>query len=151
MLVMSTRLTQAAVGYIALFALVIAGLFLLEFILEVGTSFFTQLLMWFAAGIGLTLGIPTTWDFPGPLNVLNFLIGNFPSFWDIGTTMFWGTVEELAFLVYVVLSIASAIFFEWVIITNLRDRFKTISENAGLKAAAKARMETYKSADQKEW
>ena len=128
-------------------SLVIPPLFFLEVIIESAAGLFTGTLNL----LPINMNLETRYDFPGPLNILNFLIGSFPSFWDIGTTLFWGATEELTFILYVVLSIASALLAEWYVITNLRDRLLDISNTAGEKSKVSSRMDTYIQDKQTEW
>ena len=130
----SVRLIQTIFGYLIPFALLIAGLFLLEFTIEI-------ILGGFAYIVNITIGfdLPQTPDFPGPLNVLAFLIGAFPSFWDIGTVLFWGAIEELTFIGYVILTIV-VIFLDLAVIKLARTQLLEISGVAGAKSQERTGM-----------
>ena len=126
----TVRIIQTIMGYIVPFALVVAGLFLLEIIAELGAGILSYVVNQIFPGAGFD----TTPDFPGPLNMLNFAIGAFPSFWDIGTVLFWGAIEETTFIGYVLLTIV-AIIFDIAVIHTARERLKDISDTASSKSS----------------
>lgn len=126
----SVRIVQTILGYIVPFALIVAALFLLELIAEIGAG----ILSWIVNQAFPGLNFDTAPDFPGPLNLLNFAIGAFPSFWDIGTVLFWGAIEETTFIGYVLLTVV-AIIFDIAAIHTARTRLREISDTAGAKSS----------------
>lgn len=133
----SIRIIQTIMGYIVPFALLVALLFLLEFTIELALGLFAYTISLIPLFSGFSL--PQNPDFPGPLNLLNFAIGSFPSFWDIGTVLFWGAIEETTFIGYVILTIV-AILLDIAVIHKARANLKEISDTAGLKSQIRTGM-----------
>lgn len=133
----TVRVVQAIMGYFIPFALLVTALFFLEFGVELITGFIAVTVnrLW-------NTNFDTTPDFPGPLNLLNFAIGSFPSIWDIGTTLFWGSIEEFTFIggvFFLLLGGITGVAFFRTISTDLQE----ISAIAGGKSSVKSRLDTY--------
>ena len=139
----STRILQAIMGYIIPFALLIAALFLLEVFIELAAGLLFMMMNWITFGLfGMNLVQDTSVDFPGPLNLLNFAIGSFPSIWDIGTTLFFGLMEEVAFILYIIMTVVSG-FLSWEAFIAMKNSLKDISDYAATKSGKSTRMTTY--------
>lgn len=137
------RIMEAIMGYLIPFALLIAGLFMLEIFIELLAGTLSLMFNWVTTAIfGVSLALDTSPDFPGPLNLLNFAIGSFPSIYDIGTTLFFGLMEEISFLLYIVFTVLSG-FLSWSAFIKAKDSFRSISDYAGEKAGRRTRMESY--------
>lgn len=126
----SVRIIQTIMGYIVPFTLIVVALFLTEYIIELTAG----IIGWLVNQAFSGLNFDTSPDFPGPLNMLNFAIAAFPSFWDIGTVLFWGAIEETTFILYVLLTLV-AIIFDLAVIHTARNSLKDISNTAGEKSS----------------
>lgn len=139
----SVRVIQAILGYFVPFALLVVFLFFLEITAELMAGLVAMMFNWVAQNLfQMPLFLEPKPDFPGPLNLLNFAIGAFPSIWDIGTTLFWGGLEEVSFILHVIMTFVSG-FFTWGAFIVMKNSLRDISDYAGAKSKLRSRIDTY--------
>lgn len=145
---MGSRILSAILGYIIPFALLVSALFLLEMFIESAAGLIF-VVMNYAVNLILpnaALALDTTPDFPGPMTLINASIIAFPSIFDIGTTIFWSSVEDITFIIYAILTLVTG-FLSWTAIVATRDSFLDISTAAGEKVGVSTRMDDYGTID----
>lgn len=143
----SIRVMQTIMGYIIPFALLVAALFLLEITIELAVGLVAMMFNWTAQNLfQMPLYLNTKPDFPGPMSLINASIVAFPSIWDIGTTLFWGAIEEVSFFIYIILTLITSVL-TWKSLVATKDAFKGISTFAGDKSTQRSRMDVYDTID----
>ncbi|MCK5016890.1 MAG: hypothetical protein KAS32_07440 [Candidatus Peribacteraceae bacterium] len=71
-------------------------------------------------------------DLPTPLELIDQALLKFPNFWAIGTTLFWGLMEELMFFGGIIFAVIGVLTGA-VVFTNLSDKLMIFSDRAGAK------------------
>ena len=112
-------------GYFIPFVLLFIFLFFVEWFLEL------------VVGLVSTMaGSSIQPDFPGPTNLIQDAIYLFPDVWDLGSAVFFGTIGQGTFLLYVLFAILDGIIAGGVFLL-LKNSLYTIASDAISRAGSK--------------
>lgn len=102
---MSGRMSMAF-AYITAFASWIIfwwiGVYVIEFLVNVILSGIVRIFLDWAGIYFITIPVL---NLPTPFELLTWAISQFPGLWNIGNTIFWGFIEEIAFMLWLVFGV----------------------------------------------